>query len=87
MHFYSVPQTEYFAKQCFHSVNADDLYEVYLSDIMKCKFDYKDLEDTLYQKNAPSRSLYRSVQLKHLISSQQIKMCHLTHMIALFLTA
>lgn len=49
MHLYSVPQTEYFAKQCFHSVNADNLYEVYVSDIMKCKFDYKNLEDTFYQ--------------------------------------
>ena len=49
MHLYSVPQTEYFAKQCFHSVNADNLYEVYVSDIMKCKFVYKNLEDTFYQ--------------------------------------
>jgi hypothetical protein len=53
MHLYSVPQTEYFAKQCFHSVNADNLCEVYCSVIMKCKFHYKDVEDTFYQKMHP----------------------------------
>jgi len=50
MHLYSMPQNEYFAKQCLHSVNVDNLCEVYLSVIMKSKFDYKDLEDIFYQK-------------------------------------
>jgi hypothetical protein len=45
-----MPRTKYFAKQCFHSVNVDNLCEVYLSGIMKCEFDNKDLEDTFFQK-------------------------------------
>jgi len=45
-----MPQNEYFAKQCLHSVNVDNLCKVYLPVIMKFKFDYKDLEDIFYQK-------------------------------------
>lgn len=66
MHLYSMPQTEYFAKQCLHSVKVDNLRELYLSVIMKFKFDYKDLEENSI-KNALSRCVYRSVQSNHLI--------------------
>jgi hypothetical protein len=64
-----VPQTVYsILQKCFHSVNVDNLREVYLLVVMKCEFDYKDLEETIFQKmHLADLYIYRSVQSNHLI--------------------